>query len=152
MSSTSSIMTTVSMILILHSAYSCLHYRSILQDFNLMTEDTVTTTTTSTSTTTTADTIHGTTTISIPPLDVYIELSIAMFILFIGQLIGTGPLQSVEIISSTGTKDETQQQQQQQKKQPPRKNLAAPAYLTRDFDIYENRAKSIFSSSDNKSD
>ena len=66
----------------------------------------------------------------IPPLDVYIEVAMAFVFIFIGELIGIGPLQSVELASSSTATTK-------------HKPLAAPAYKTRDFDIYSNRSKAL---------
>lgn len=99
-----------------HAAYSTLHYRSILQDLGdgvVLLDDQ-----------------------PIPPMDVYIELILSFFMILIGQLIGMGSLQPVEVII-VGASNTKQQQQQQQHRRP----LAAPAYRTRNFDIYEHRGK-----------
>lgn len=88
----------------LHAAYSCLHYRSILQDLDL--EESF----------------------AIPPMDVYAEVGISFAVLLIGQLLGAGSFQTVDVFA----KDH--------------RPLVAPMYRTRDFDIYENRAKVIKSS------
>jgi hypothetical protein len=92
--------TVLGWVLMTHAAYSCLHYRGILLDYDLQEA------------------------VSIPPMDVYIEVGAAFVSLLIGELIGSGSLQSVEVLGT-------------QKRRP----LVAPAYKTRDFDIYENRAK-----------
>eukprot|EP00980_Cylindrotheca_fusiformis_P031100 scaffold25830_cov162-Cylindrotheca_fusiformis.AAC.1 len=83
-----------------HAAYSCLHFRGILLDYDL--QDAV----------------------AIPPMDVYMEVGAAFLSLLIGELMEAGTLQPVEVIGSRK-----------------RRQLVAPAYRTRDFDIYENRAK-----------
>ena len=90
----------------LHAAYSCLHFRSMLQDLDLDE------------------------TISIPPMDVYIEVSASFIILMLSELIGSGKMQQVEVaVKSTSG--------------PKRRPLQAPAYRTRDFDIYEHRGKKL---------
>jgi hypothetical protein len=58
----------------------------------------------------------------IPPMDVYVELAISFLLLLVGQLIDMGRLQSADVFS------------------PNRTPLAAPAYRTRNFDIYEYRS------------
>lgn len=93
-------LTVLGWALMAHAAYSCLHYRGILLDYDL--QDAV----------------------SIPPMDVYIEVGAAFISLLLSELIGSGSLQPVEV---TGTEK--------------RRPLVGPAYKTRDFDIYENRAK-----------
>jgi hypothetical protein len=84
----------------LHSAYSCLHYRSMLMDLDLQDS------------------------FAIPPADVYIEVGISFMALLVGQLMGAGSFQSVEIMSG-------------EKRRP----LKAPMYRTRDFDLYAHRCK-----------
>lgn len=96
-------------VIMMHAAYSCMHYRSILQDLDLQDDPTYT----------------------IPPLDVYIEIAVSFGMILLGELIGIGSLQSVDIIASA-TK---------------RRPLVAPAYRTRDFDIYFNRSKVVMSKS-----
>ena len=108
-------------LLILHAAYSCMHYRSILMDLDLLDA------TTSTGSTTSAS---NDATMMIPPLDVYIELGVAFGLLLLGSLLAMGPLQSVEVVATTASS-----------KHESRKSLAAPAHKTRDFDIYSNRSK-----------
>ena len=98
MTAASSILTTVGVLLMAHAAYSTLHFRSILQDLGDVNEP-------------------------IPPLDVYVELVLSFVILFVGQLMATGSLQSADVFS------------------PNRKPLAAPLYRTRKFDIYLHAVK-----------
>mmetsp|Transcript_27006 Transcript_27006/g.29095 ORF Transcript_27006/g.29095 Transcript_27006/m.29095 type:complete len:135 (-) Transcript_27006:75-479(-) len=115
-------------VLMLHAAYSCMHYRSMLQDLDLLSSsDTTTTTTNDDTTTTTSVNDSSTTTMMIPPVDVYIEVALAFFLILAGVLMGTGLLQSVELFNSNSK----------------HKSLAAPAYRTRDFDIYTNRSKAM---------
>lgn len=64
-------------------------------------------------------------TYSIPPMDVYAEVAVSFGMILLGELISIGSLQPVDIFAST-TK---------------RKPLVAPAYRTRDFDVYFNRSK-----------
>mmetsp|Transcript_68787 Transcript_68787/g.199572 ORF Transcript_68787/g.199572 Transcript_68787/m.199572 type:complete len:101 (+) Transcript_68787:124-426(+) len=89
----SNVLTSIGAFLMAHAAYSTLHFRSILQDLGDVQEP-------------------------IPPMDVYVELAISFTLLLLGQLMGAGSLQSVEVFA------------------PNRKPLAAPAYRTRNFDIY----------------
>jgi hypothetical protein len=62
----------------------------------------------------------------IPPLDVYVEIAVSFASILLGELISVGSLQSADIFSSKN-----------------RKPLVAPAYRTRDFDIYSNRSKAM---------
>jgi len=122
-------------VLMLHAAYSCMHYKSILQDLDLVsgsdgqqdgtTGETEATTSSEASSETTEITMH-----MIPPIDVYIEVAVAFILILLGELIGIGSLQSVELTTS-------------EENQVKRKPLAAPAYRTRDFDIYSNRSKAL---------
>jgi hypothetical protein len=100
MPSFSSILGGLGVVFMLHAAYSCLHYRSILQDLDL--EENFT----------------------IPPVDVYAEVALSFTMLLVGQLLGAGSFQSVEIFD-TGVG---------------RRPLVAPVYRSRDFDIYANRS------------
>ena len=121
-------------VLMLHAAYSCMHYRSILQDLDLVTtsssgsdgqhQDYETETSSSSETTTE--------TMMIPPIDVYIEVVVAFVLILLGELYGIGSLQSVELVVSAENENEVK-----------RKSLTAPAYRTRDFDIYNNRSKAL---------
>ena len=119
-------------VLMLHAAYSCMHYRSILQDLDLVTtsssgsdgqhQDYETETSSSSETTTE--------TMMIPPIDVYIEVVVAFVLILLGELYGIGSLQSVELVVSAENEVK-------------RKSLVAPAYRTRDFDIYNTRSKAL---------
>ncbi len=55
-------------LLILHSAYSCLHYRGLVKEF---------------------------TEVAIPPFDVKIEVCLGFLLVLAGQLMSTGPLRTV---------------------------------------------------------
>jgi Membrane magnesium transporter len=110
MSPVSVFLSSAGAVLLLHAAYSCMHYRSILQDLDLNDDPSY----------------------SIPPVDVYVEVAVSFGMIVLGELIGMGSLQPVDIFASS-------------KK---RKPLMAPAHRTRDFDLYCNRSKAaIFKSS-----
>ena len=118
-------------ILMLHAAYSCMHYRSILQDLDLVTtsssgSDGQHQDETETSSSSSSETMM------IPPIDVYIEVVVAFVLILLGELYGIGSLQSVELVVSAENENEVK-----------RKSLTAPAYRTRDFDIYNNRSKAL---------
>lgn len=98
MPSVSSLLSIVGALLMAHAAYSTLHFRSILQDLGDVNEP-------------------------IPPLDVYVELGVSFTMLLLGELLGAGQLQSVDVFAQN------------------RKPLVAPAWRTRNFDIYECRLK-----------
>jgi len=110
-------------LLMLHAAYSCMHYRSILMDLDLL--DTTTASSASSSVTETV----ASETVAVPPMDVYIELALAFGLLLLGELLGMGPLQSVELLQQDASSGSSH------------KPLVAPAHKTRDFDIYSNRSK-----------
>ena len=90
----------------LHAAYSCMHYRSMLQDLDLIQQQDG----------------GSRSEYPIPPLDVYVEVAFSFVMILLSELIKVGPFQSVDISKN-------------------RKPLVAPAYKTRDFDIYNNRSK-----------
>ena len=109
-------------LLMLHAAYSCMHYRSILMDLDLLDS------TTTASSSSVSETTAASDTVAVPPMDVYIELALAFGLLLLGELLGMGPLQSVELLSTSSSGIS-------------HKPLVAPAHKTRDFDIYSNRSK-----------
>lgn len=61
-------MTFSGIILILHSAFSCLHYRGLVVDLSSA---------------------------EIPPMDVKVEVIIGFFLVLAGQLVGVGPLRPI---------------------------------------------------------
>ena len=111
MPSTSTVLFAVGTILILHSAYSCSHYRELLQSLrdSGMEEDVL---------------LHQ------PrlPLDVWMEVAFGFGSILISELIRPGS--ALRPIQQTAAS---------KRGQPP--PLMAPPYRTRDFDIYATRAK-----------
>ena len=107
MPSVAFILSTIGGVLMLHAAYSCMHYRSLLQDMDLIPDDS-----------------NAQNAYPIPPVDVYIEVAVAFALILLGELMGVGKLQPVDIFASQD-----------------RKPLVAPAHRTRDFDIYNNRSR-----------
>ena len=84
MPSFASLLKITGAVLMLHAAYSCMHYRSILSDLDLL------------------ETTSG------APADVIIEVGLAFFLVLVGELIAMGPLSSVEVIgASAKTKKKT---------------------------------------------
>jgi hypothetical protein len=69
--------------LMIHSAYSCMHYRSLLQDMDLLQ--------------------HGKQ-YPIPPMDVYLEVAVSFVMILLGELLSMGKLQSVDVFSSQSTR------------------------------------------------
>jgi hypothetical protein len=110
-------------LLMLHAAYSCMHYRSILMDLDLLDS------TTTASSSSVSETTAASDTVAVPPMDVYIELALAFGLLLLGELLGMGPLQSVELLQDAAASGSSH------------KPLVAPAHKTRDFDVYSNRSK-----------
>mmetsp|Transcript_11428 Transcript_11428/g.32901 ORF Transcript_11428/g.32901 Transcript_11428/m.32901 type:complete len:140 (-) Transcript_11428:514-933(-) len=129
MPSTAVFLKAAGALMIVHAAYSCMHYRSLLQDMDLLSDTAAAATASSSSTAaeslSSAESAAATeaSIMMIPPIDVYVELALAFGLLLVGELIGMGPLQSVELSGSKRTP------------------LAAPAHRTRDFDIYCNRSR-----------
>jgi hypothetical protein len=97
-----SIITTIGVILILHSTYSCLHYRSLAIVADV------------------SDT-------SSPPLDVVIEVILAFALCLVGQLM-CGAFHEVKVSSQGGKR---------------RVEIVAPAYRTRDFDLFTTRSRAL---------
>ena len=118
-------------VLMLHAAYSCMHYRSILQDLDLVTTSSSGSGSDGQHQDETDTSSSSAETMMIPPIDVYIEVVLAFLLILLGELYGIGALQSVELVVSA------------ENEVVKRKSLTAPAYRTRDFDIYNNRSKAL---------
>lgn len=90
----------IGVVLLLHAAYSCLHFRNLAAELEL------------------SD-------LQIPPLDVALECASGFLLLLLSQIfVSTTQLVPITVALQT-------------------KSLAAPAYQTRDFDIYSNRASAM---------
>ena len=76
MPSLSSLLSGFALALMLHAAYSCLHYRSILQDLEIEDSDLY----------------------PIPPMDVRVEVVLSFVMFLIAELVGAGTFQSVEVV------------------------------------------------------
>jgi hypothetical protein len=113
-----SFLTWIGSLLMLHAAFSCLHYRSILSDLDLDES--------------TADADYR---FPIPPMDVVAEVGIAFFIVLLGELATIGSLQPVEVITTSKSGGNGSSKQ--------RRPFQAPAYRSRDFDIYAKRGKGL---------
>mmetsp|Transcript_37088 Transcript_37088/g.80083 ORF Transcript_37088/g.80083 Transcript_37088/m.80083 type:complete len:202 (+) Transcript_37088:22-627(+) len=107
------ILTTIGVLLILHSTYSCLHYRSLAIAADLPNT-------------------------SSPPLDVVIEVILGFALCLIGQLL-CGPFHEVRVVSSGGGGSLLGRSIQKKS----RGEIIAPAYRTRDFDLFTTRAKAL---------
>lgn len=98
----------VGTILILHAAYSCLNYRSLLNE--LGEEDEAVT--------------HSL--YQLPPMDVWAEVLLGFVCLLFSELTrGGSALRPIDIIAGKS------------------KPLMAPAYRTREFDVYTGRRKAL---------
>ena len=119
MSSISNSMFVVGTILLIHATYSCLHYRSLVQELQEsvigISSDVLETTMASS---------NNNVGVSVPPLDVYIEVVIGFFIILLSELIRPGSSLQPVVPTADG-------------KRP--KPLVAQPYITRDFDIYTTR-------------
>jgi Membrane magnesium transporter len=125
-------------IILLHSAYSCVHYRHLLQAYDEaisgMSTDVLETS------------AMGTTTMmmKVPPHDVIMESLIGFLLIFGAELIRPGsnlrPAVVVMTTTSTKTTTTTTMSSNQRKQQP----FVAPVYITRDFDIYHTRARGLY--------
>ena len=104
-----SMLTTIGVVLILHSTYSCLQYRSLAMAADL------------------PDT-------NSPPLDVIIEVFLGFALCLVGQLL-CGPFHTVR--SGGGSLLGGIQ------KSNIRGEIIAPAYRTRDFDLFTTRIKAL---------
>mmetsp|Transcript_17991 Transcript_17991/g.49917 ORF Transcript_17991/g.49917 Transcript_17991/m.49917 type:complete len:109 (-) Transcript_17991:739-1065(-) len=76
MPSVPTLMTALAAAMMMHAAYSCLHYRAILEDLDLLEDG------------------SG---YSIPPKDVYVEVALAFGILLFAEMSKMGSFQSVEV-------------------------------------------------------
>jgi hypothetical protein len=103
------ITTCLGLLLVCHSAYSCLHYRSL----ELVLDRPVGSTISSTG--------SGRNGTSAPPMDVILEVLVGFLLCLCGQLVSIGPL--VEINKSSSTT----------------KQIVAPTYKSRVFDVYNTR-------------
>mmetsp|Transcript_1702 Transcript_1702/g.2433 ORF Transcript_1702/g.2433 Transcript_1702/m.2433 type:complete len:108 (+) Transcript_1702:258-581(+) len=106
--STSQLLLVSGILLTLHSAYSCLHYRELLRDLEEASGD-----------------------ISdypLPPLDVWIEVFLGAIIILISELVRSGS--TLQPVATKGgfTK----------------RPMMAPAYRSREFDIYTSRARACY--------
>lgn len=118
------LLTATGTLVLIHAAYSCLHYRSLLQDLeDSLVETPVTALLDSTSSSTQQQQQHE----RIPPTDVWIEVIAGFLILLLAEL-----TRSALVPVSNDTKSKV-------KKRP----IMAPAYRSRDFDIYAHRCKSL---------
>jgi hypothetical protein len=104
-------LTSFGAVLLLHAAYSCLHYKSLLQELDINLDDVAATTR------------------SLPPSDVYVECALGLLVVFAGQLMGPGAGTWQPCVTTGKTK---------------RRPLAAPAFRTREFDIYQDRSYAIY--------
>jgi len=105
-------MFVIGTLLLLHAAYSCSHYRELLQQVE-------------------ESAVDETTLVQLPklPLDVWVEVIVGFVLLLCSELVRAGSTLRPVVNTPSSNK----------KHQP----LMAPAYVTRDFDIYSTRAKAL---------
>jgi Membrane magnesium transporter len=82
MPSLSLFLSVTGVVLMLHSAYSCMHYRSLLQDMDLLQD-------------------NNNNKYPIPPMDVYVEVALSFVMILLGELLSMGKLQSVDVFSTS---------------------------------------------------
>mmetsp|Transcript_6780 Transcript_6780/g.14154 ORF Transcript_6780/g.14154 Transcript_6780/m.14154 type:complete len:113 (-) Transcript_6780:92-430(-) len=112
MSSSSQFLLFLGIVLILHSAYSCLHYRELLRDLEesgLGEEE---------------QEQHA-----LPPVDVWVEVLTGALVVLFSELVRSGS--SLQPVTAKGGGQKL-------------KPMVAPAYRTRDFDIYTSRARAFY--------
>ncbi|CAB9499070.1 expressed unknown protein [Seminavis robusta] len=105
--------TLTGFVVLLHAAYSCLHFKSLLQELDISID---------------AAAEGGR---SVPPADVWVECGIGLVIVFLGQLLGPGAGTWQPCLTTTGASGVK------------RRPLVAPAHISRDFDIYADRSKAV---------
>lgn len=98
-------------LLLLHAAYSCLHFKSLLQELEIPFES------------------GAAGSRQVPPPDVYVECAFGLVVLFVGQLLGPGAGAWQPCVTAGTTK---------------RRSLAAPAFKSRDFDVYADRSLAMY--------
>ena len=110
-------------LLLLHAAYSCLHFKALLQELDISID---------------ADDEGRR---RVPPPDVIVECALGLVVMFVGQLLQSGGAWQPCVTtssSSSATASATGKSSGIQ-----RRPLAAPAYKTRDFDVYADRSAAV---------
>lgn len=120
MEASSQLLLGLGVVLILHSAFSCSHYRELLRDleesgFNNEQQE--------------HESDLSTTQYPLPPLDVWIEVILGALLVLVSELVRSGA--SLQPVTTKGGKGGK------------RKPMVAPAFRTRDFDIYTSRARAF---------
>ena len=115
-------LTTIGALLILHSTYSCLHYRSLAIAANLLPDIT-----------------------STPPLDVILEVFLGFTLCLIGQLTCYGPFHQVRHKSAGGTALLAQDVEilRSGNGRWVMDEIIAPEYRTRDYDYFNTRVRAL---------
>ena len=115
-------LTAIGTILILHSTYSCLHYRSLAIAANLLPDIT-----------------------SSPPIDVLIEVWVGFILCLIGQLTYYGPFHQVrrKAIGGTALLQNDVEILRSSNGRWVMNEIIAPTYRTRDFDMYNTRVRAL---------
>jgi hypothetical protein len=115
-------LTAFGTILILHSTYSCLHYRSLAIAANLLPDIT-----------------------SSPPIDVILEVWAGFILCLIGQLTYYGPFHQVrrKAIGGSALLQEDMEILRSSNGRWINNEIVAPIYRTRDFDLYNTRVRAL---------
>ena len=113
----SQIIMFVGIAMVLHSAYSCLHYRELLRDLEESGFDEAAA----------GDNAYAAAALPLPPLDTIIEVLLGAALILFSELVRAGS--SLQPVTSKGGFR--------------RRPIVAPAYRTREFDIYSSRARAF---------
>jgi hypothetical protein len=128
---------TISIILLFHAAYSCLHYRELLRDLDVEPVPLVSifSTTTTAMLSSSSSSLVDVPPVLLPPFDVWMEVMLSFFILLLSEMIRTEsklyPLNTQQNYVSSSRKNGRPIVVHQP--------LIAPPYHSRDFDIYTTR-------------
>ena len=125
----SSLLTLTGSVLILHAAYSCLHYRFVVQDLEASANGLLAGMSTDTAAAALSAATTTTAIIQIPPTDVWMECCAAFLLVLLGELSRKGS--HLQPVVPRRSKDD--------KSSLKNKPLMAPVYRTRDFDVYTTR-------------
>jgi hypothetical protein len=110
MPSSSQFLSVAGSLLLLHAAYSCLIYRELVQELQLES--------------------GGAQEVTVPPLDVYVEVALGFVSLLLSEFIREASLlRPIQSYQSSSSKNNTP--------------LMAAVYMTREFDIYATRARGL---------
>jgi Membrane magnesium transporter len=135
---TSSVLFYLGTILILHSAYSLLHYRELLQEIQDSTLGTTLASSTGSSAGAGSSSAIGVGEGGVPdppdlPIDVVVEVVAGFLLLLVSEIIR--PASALRPIANNVTNNSSIAQRGGR--------IVAPPYVSRDFDVYSTRAKAL---------